>query len=129
MPRLHQSSVHILAFLVSFIVATFLFAAIYKIMPDVTLQWSDVLVGASVTSLIFTAGKQLIDLYLGKAGIGSTYGAAGSLVLILLWVYYSAQLFFFGAEFTKVYTSKYGSHFVARLDPAPPGPSPVILNP
>jgi membrane protein len=127
MPPMHASSLHLLAFLVSFIVITFLFAAIYKIMPDVELQWSDVMVGASVTSLIFTAGKQLIGFYLGRAGIGSTYGAAGSLVLVLLWVYYSAQLFFFGAEFTKVYASKYGSHFAAKLDPGSPKPSGVIL--
>jgi membrane protein len=110
MPPMHATS--FLTFLVTFVVITFLFAAIYKIMPDVQLQWSDVLVGASFTSLIFTIGKQLIGLYLGRAGIGSTYGAAGSLVLVLLWVYYSAQLFFFGAEFTKVYAKKYGSHIV-----------------
>jgi len=113
-----ESCLHIFAFLVSFIVITFLFAAIYKIMPAVELEWSDVLVGASFTSLTFTAGKQLIALYLGKAGIGSSYGAAGSLVAVLVWVYYSAQLFFFGAEFTKVYTRRYGSHFVVKLDPA-----------
>jgi membrane protein len=113
MPPMHAASLHIVTFLVSFVVITFLFGAIYKILPDVRLQWSDVLVGASFTSLIFTAGKQLIGLYLGRAGIGSTYGAAGSLVLVLLWVYYSAQLFFFGAEFTKVYAKKYGSHIDA----------------
>jgi membrane protein len=111
MPPMHATS--FLTFLVSFIVITFLFAAIYKIMPDVQLEWSDVWVGASFTSLIFTAGKQLIGLYLGRTGVGSAYGAAGSLVLVLLWVYYSAQLFFFGAEFTKVYAKKYGSHLVA----------------
>jgi membrane protein len=110
-PTMHATS--FLTFLAEFAVITFLFAAIYKIMPDVQLEWSDVLVGASFTSLIFTVGKQLIGLYLGRTGIGSTYGAAGSLVLVLLWVYYSAQLFFFGAEFTKVYAKKYGSHLVA----------------
>src|SRR4029077_11909444 len=129
MPPMHASSVHLLAFLVSFIVITFLFAAIYKIMPDVELQWSDVLVGASVTSLIFTAGKQLIGWYLGRAGIGSSYGAAGSLVLVLLWVYYSAQLFFFGAEFTKIYTRTFGSHFAAKMHPHPPTPGNTIVNP
>jgi membrane protein len=111
-----EFSLHVLSFLISFFVTTFLFGAVYKIMPDVELKWSDVLVGASFTSLIFTAGKQLIGLYLGRAGIGSSYGAAGSLVIILVWVYYSAQLFFFGAEFTKVYAKKYGSHFIAKLD-------------
>jgi membrane protein len=110
-----ESGLHAISFLISFLVITFLFAAIYKIMPDVVLKWSDVLVGASFTSLLFTAGKQLIGLYLGKAAIGSSYGAAGSLVIVLVWVYYSAQLFFFGAEFTKVYTRKYGSHFAAKL--------------
>jgi membrane protein len=92
------------AFLVSFLVITLLFAAIYKLLPEVPLTWSDVIVGASVTSFLFSIGKQLIALYLGKSTLGSTYGAAGSLVMILVWVYYSAQLFFLGAEFTKVYT-------------------------
>jgi membrane protein len=114
---INESILHIIAFLISFVVITFLFAAIYKIVPDVELQWSDVLVGASVTSLTFTVGKQLIGLYLGKAGVGSAYGAAGSLVLVLVWVYYSAQLFFFGAEFTKVYARKHGSHFDAKAEP------------
>jgi membrane protein len=113
MPSMRATSLHVFTFLISFVVITFLFAAIYKIMPDVQVEWSDVLVGASVTSLIFTVGKHLIGLYLGRKGIGSTYGAAGSLVLVLLWVYYSAQLFFFGAEFTKVYAKKYGSHLVS----------------
>jgi membrane protein len=113
----HETGLHLINFLLSFVVVTFLFAAIYKIMPDVELQWSDVLVGASFTALLFTVGKQLIGLYLGKAGIGSGYGAAGSLVAVLVWVYYSAQLFFFGAEFTKVYTRRFGSHFVAKLNP------------
>jgi membrane protein len=92
------------AFLVSFLVITLLFAAIYKFLPEVPLTWSDVIVGASVTSFLFTIGKQLIGIYLGKTTLGSTYGAAGSLVLVLVWVYYSAQLFFLGAEFTNVYT-------------------------
>jgi membrane protein len=122
-------SLHVASFLISFVVITFLFGAIYKIMPDVELKWSDVFVGASFTSLLFTTGKQLIGVYLGRAGIGSSYGAAGSLVIILVWVYYSAQLFFFGAEFTKVYARKYGSHFVAKLEPVPPKPNPVILTP
>jgi len=113
----HETGLHVITFLVSFVVVTFLFAAIYKVMPDVELQWSDVLVGACFTALLFTVGKQLIGLYLGKAAIGSGYGAAGSLVVVLVWVYYSAQLFFFGAEFTKVYTKRFGSHFAAKLDP------------
>jgi membrane protein len=103
-------------FLISFMVITALFAAIYKLLPAVRLEWSDVIIGASVTSLMFTIGKQLVGLYLGKAGFGSTYGAAGSLVVLLVWVYYSAQLFFLGAEFTKVYTRTFGSKFRMKLE-------------
>lgn len=110
-------------FVVSFIVVTALFAAIYKLLPAVRLEWSDVIVGASVTSLLFAIGKQVVGLYLGKTGLGSAYGAAGSLVVLLLWVYYSAQLFFLGAEFTKVYTRNFGSGLRRRLEnreqPAP----------
>ena len=108
---------HAITFLFSFFVITLLFGAIYKTLPDVKLKWSDVTVGASVTSLIFEIGKQLIALYLGKASFSSTYGAAGSLVVLLVWVYYSAQLFFFGAEFTKVYTRTFGSHAAAKVGP------------
>jgi membrane protein len=110
-----EAWLHVLASLASFLVITLLFGAIYKVMPDVDLEWRDVAVGASVTSLIFTVGKQLIALYLGKAAFESTYGAAGSLVVMLVWLYYSAQLFFLGAEFTKVYAAVYGS----RRKPAP----------
>jgi membrane protein len=101
---------HSAAFVVSFVVVLLLFAAVYKLIPDVRLKWSDVAIGASVTSLLFTIGKQLIALYLGRVGFESTYGAAWAVVLFLVWVYYSAQLFFLGAEFTKVYTRRYGSH-------------------
>lgn len=97
-------------FTTSFLVVTLLFAAIYKLIPDVRLKWSDVAIGASVTSLLFTIGKQLIALYLVRVGFESTYGAAWAAVLLLVWVYYSAQLFFLGAEFTKVYARRYGSH-------------------
>jgi membrane protein len=124
----HEAVLHAATFVVSFLVITFLFAAIYKIMPDVRLKWSDVAVGACVTALIFTIGKQLIALYIGKFGVGSAYGAAGSLVVVLVWVYYSAQLFFFGAEFTKVYTKRFGSHFSETLLPAPPQPAAVIVD-
>ena len=100
-------------FVVAFSVTTMLFAAIYKFMPAVRLRWSDVFIGACVTSLLFTLGKQLIGIYLGSKSFASTYGAAGSLVALLVWVYYSAQLFFLGAEFTKVYTRRYGSMHAA----------------
>ena len=94
---------------VSFIFITVLFAMIYKFLPDVQIQWRDVWIGAVLTSLLFTIGKFLIGLYLGSAGVASTYGAAGSLITVLLWVYYSSLIFFLGAEFTQVYASQYGS--------------------
>lgn len=97
-------------FAASFVVVTLLFAAIYKLIPDVRLEWRDVAIGASVTSLLFTIGKQLIALYLVRVGFESTYGAAWAVVLLFVWIYYSAELFFLGAEFTKVYTRRYGSH-------------------
>jgi len=98
-----------------FAVTTVLFALIYKILPDVKIAWSDVAMGSIVTSAMFTIGKLLIALYLGKSTVASTYGAAGSLVIILLWIYYSAQIFFLGAEFTKVYANKFGSRLRSRL--------------
>ncbi len=96
-------------FALSFFVITALFAMIYKLLPDVSLEWRDVWVGAAVTALLFSVGKSLIGIYLGRAGVTSVYGAAGSLVLVLLWIYYSAQLLFVGAEFTEVYARFYGS--------------------
>ena len=95
--------------LVSFVVITGLFAAIYKILPEVSLEWEDVILGAIVTSLLFTAGKFLIGLYLGKATFASTYGAAASVVILIVWVYYSAQIFFFGAAFTKVFANRFAA--------------------
>jgi membrane protein len=96
-------------FALSFAVITALFAMIFKVLPDADIEWRDVWLGAVVTALLFTIGKSLIALYLGRAGVTSVYGAAGSLVLILLWIYYSAQLLFLGAEFTEVYARRYGS--------------------
>ena len=93
----------------SFAVVTLLFAAIYKVLPDVDIAWSDVWIGGAVTALLFSIGKLLIGLYLGYASVGSTFGAAGSLLVFLVWVYYSAQILFFGAEFTQVYARRYGS--------------------
>ena len=92
---------------VSFVVIAGLFALIYKVMPDVDLTWRDVAPGAVLTSLLFSLGKLLIGLYLGKTSIGSTYGAAGSLVVLLVWVYYSAQIFLLGGEFTQVFARRY----------------------
>ena len=91
-------------FMISYLVIAALFAALYKIVPDVKLKWSDVALGATITALLFMIGKQLIQLYFANADFGSTYHAAGSPIVVLLWVYYSAQLFFWGAEFNKVYT-------------------------
>ena len=96
-------------FALSFLTITFVFTVIYKFIPDVDLNWRDVALGCLVTSLLFVAGKQLISLYIGKTDLGSAYGAAGSLIVVLLWVYYSAQVFFLGAEFTKVYAETFGS--------------------
>ncbi len=90
-------------FIVSFVVITILFALMFKFVPAVKISWRNVIVGAIGTALLFTIGKFLLGLYLGKASVGSTYGAAGSLVAVIVWVYYSAQIFFFGAEFTRVY--------------------------
>jgi membrane protein len=104
---------HFLEFIMSFLVIAFVFAAIYKVVPDVKLNWSDVTVGGIATALLFVAGKQLIALYIGKTDLGSAYGAAGSLIVALVWVYYSAQVFFLGAEFTKVYAQTFGSHLAA----------------
>ncbi|NLG96645.1 MAG: YihY/virulence factor BrkB family protein [Chloroflexi bacterium] len=89
-------------------IITFIFAMIFKILPDVEIAWSDVWIGALITAVLFTIGKYLLSWYLSTSAPGSAYGAAGSLVILLLWVYYSAQILFFGAEFTQVYSRRYG---------------------
>jgi len=94
---------------VSLGIITLIFSLIFKVLPDVTVTWKDVWIGALVTAILFTIGKQLISLYLGSSAPASTYGAAGSLVIILLWVYYSTQILFLGAEFTQVYARYHGS--------------------
>jgi membrane protein len=93
-------------FIISFGVITVLIAAIYKFLPDVNIPWTNLWIGAGVTALLFNLGKFLLGLYLGSSSVGSAYGAAGSLVVLLIWVFYSAQILLFGAEFTQVY-SKY----------------------
>lgn len=98
----------------SFLGIAFVFTAIYKIIPDVVLNWSDVTVGGITTAALFEAGRQLIGLYVDKTDLGSAYGAAGSLIVVLVWVYYSAQVFFLGAEFTKVYAETFGSRIGHR---------------
>jgi membrane protein len=104
---------------ISFVVITGSFALIFKLLPDVRIAWRDVWLGAAVTSLFFTVGKFLIGLYLGKIAVASAYGAAGSLVIIVVWVYYSAQILLFGAEFTKVWTKRRGSGFVPEKTAVP----------
>ncbi|CAD5982394.1 UPF0761 membrane protein [Planktothrix tepida] len=102
----------LLNLIVSFAVTTLLFALIFKYLPDVLITWNDVLIGAMITALFFTLGKSLIGMYLGSSSFSSTYGAAGSLVIFLTWIYYSVQILFFGAEFTQVYTRHYGSNII-----------------
>ncbi len=99
--------------LVSFGVVTLLFAMIYRILPDVDLTWSDVWVGAVVTAGLFSTGKFLIGLYLGTSGVASSYGAAGSVVVLLVWVYYSAQIVLLGAELTRAYVERFGGEAAA----------------
>jgi len=101
-----------IGFVVSFAVVTALFAMIFRFLPDAKVGWRDVWVGAIATALLFTIGRTLIGLYLGRATVSSSYGAAGSLIVVLLWVYYSAQILFFGAEFTKVWAVRYGGRIV-----------------
>ena len=98
----------------AFALVVLLFGTIYKVLPSVRVAWRDVLIGALVTALLFTIGKFIIGAYLGNSGLASTYGAAGSLVLLLVWVYYSAQIFLLGAEFTRSYAYQLGSLSFAR---------------
>ena len=94
--------------LVSLVVTTALFALLYRFLPDVRLRWRDVTTGAFVTAVLFTIGQQVIGLYLGQSSVASSYGAAGSVMILLLWVYYSCQILLFGAEFTRVYAQRTG---------------------
>ena len=99
-----------------------LFAMIFKVLPHARPTWRDVRIGALLTAALFTLGKYLIGLYLGRAAVGSAYGAAGSFVVILVWIYYSTQILLFGAEFTQVYATRFGSGFAqtgARPKPDP----------
>ncbi|HSK87405.1 MAG TPA: YhjD/YihY/BrkB family envelope integrity protein, partial [Anaerolineales bacterium] len=97
-------------------VITILFALIYKYLPDAEIAWRDVWLGAFVTAILFSLGKLLIGLYLGNSAVASSFGAAGSLALLLIWIYYSAQILFFGAEFTQVYANTYGSKIVPESE-------------
>jgi membrane protein len=122
-------------FVVSLAIVTFLFAMIFKVLPDAYVAWRDVWLGAAVTALLFTLAKYLISLFLANWKVGSAYNAASSFVVLLFWVYLSGQIFLFGAEFTQAYANKYGSRFVpapyavlvrtSRYEPPPPEPAPV----
>jgi len=101
------SGVNVLA---SVVVTTGLFALLYRFLPDLPLRWRDVTTGAFVTAILFTIGQQLIGLYLGQSSVSSSYGAAGSVMILLLWVYYSCQILLFGAEFTRVYALRHGAN-------------------
>jgi membrane protein len=100
---------YILNWALIFAVITALFAIIFKVLPDATIKWKDSFVGASFTALLFMLGKFLISLYIGKSNVGLTYGAAGSIIVILVWVYYSSLILYFGAEFTKIYSIQHGA--------------------
>ena len=120
-----------------FCVITLLFSAIYRFLPDTRIEWVDVILGGAVTSLLFSIGKLALGIYLGKATFASTYGAAASIIILILWVYYSAQIFFLGAEFTKVFANRYGSQpsrypagmVIVGGQVAPPAKPPIILAP
>ena len=107
----------IVNFVVSLGVVASLFALIFRFVPDIRLPWADIWRGAALTAILFTIGKTAIGIYLGKAGVGSPYGAAGSLVVLIVWIYYSAQIFFFGAVFTRVYAE------ITRGEPVSPLPA------
>lgn len=110
---------------VSYALISAMFAAIYKVLPDKDVRWRDVGIGALATAALFTLGKFLISLYIGTTGAASSYGAAGALIVILLWIYYSAQIFLLGAEFTKVYAETFGSHSIGDAGDRADEPSAV----
>ena len=122
-------ALHVVDVLASFALITVLFAIIYKVVPRVRIAWRDVWVGAAVTSALFAIGKWAIGLYIGRSSVASAFGAAGSLVVVMVWVYYSAQIFLLGAEFTRVYAEAHGSHSTeaarAEIRVQPAANSPV----
>lgn len=109
-PELTVIIFYVVNLAITFIVTTLLFAIIFKVLPDALIKWKDVLVGAMATAGLFMLGKFAITFYIGNSRIGNAYGAAGSLVVILLWIYYSSVILYFGAEFTKAYAARYGAH-------------------
>jgi membrane protein len=119
-----ETMAHLVDILISFGIVTVMFALIYKIIPRVRIRWRDVWIGAAVTAALFAVGKFLIGLYIGKSSVASAFGAAGSLVVMMVWVYYSAQIFLLGAEFTWVYAHTYGSRR-GQPRPRPEDSAPV----
>jgi membrane protein len=105
--------------LISVAIITVLFGLIFKVVPDVTIHWHDVWIGALFTAILFTLGKFAIGLYLGRSTLASPFGAAGSVVVLVVWVYYSAQILFFGAEFTQAYALHHGSRIKPTKNAAP----------
>ena len=97
-------------FFASIVIISGLFAAIYKVLPDKPIMWRDVAIGALATTFLFDGGKYLIALYVGQSNVTSSYGAAGALIVLLLWIYYTAQNFLLGAEFTRAFAKRHGSH-------------------
>ncbi len=120
--RLHQwipgmsiILIYTINIIITIVIVTFIFGFIFKVLPDADIQWRDVIAGALVTALLFMLGKFAISFYISKSNIGSTFGTAGSLVILLLWVYYSSIILYFGAEFTKSWAMKYGSPISPNL--------------
>ena len=116
-----------ITFLGSFAVITVLFAMIYKVLPNVEVAWEDVWIGAAITALLFDIGKLLIGLYIGKSSVASSFGAAGPFVVLMLWIYYSTQIFLLGAEFTNAYAHRHDAQPVAREDLPRSRQTPVIV--
>jgi membrane protein len=114
----YEVVLHVTNTVFSLVVLTGLFSAVYKIVPEVPIEWRDVLLGGAVTSVLFTTGNLLLGLYLGKASFSSTYGAAASTVVLTVWVYYSSQMFFLGAEFTKAFAQRHGSRPIRKAENA-----------
>lgn len=115
-PYMPELTLHLISSIGSFAVTTVLFAMIFKWLPDTHVAWRDVWLGAAVTAILFNIGKFLIGLYIGKQGLESVYGAAASIVVLLLWVYYSAQILLLGAEFTRVFARRHGSRKASSGD-------------
>lgn len=109
-PEMTIIIVYVVNLLITFGVITLLFAIIFKVLPDAIIKWRDVMTGAMVTAVLFMIGKFAITFYIGTSNVGTTYGTAGSFVVILVWIYYSSIILYFGAEFTKAYAAAYGSH-------------------